>query len=856
MNELTLELPRLSDQQQAVIQSDRRFNIVGAGRNAGKLTLAVEVALTSERGAIAGYPVAFFVPDADRLIKAKRRIVRLIDPLLSGRPAKTRIDLVTGGSIQFFSLETGVVDLWDQVALIVVVGASEIDGLVEMWEDALRPSLSRYRGHAWIFAKPQGSRNGFGRLFREAMRDDEWHASVLTSVANPRADLEEIEKAKADLSDETFMQEYGGEVVDGAIELSASQTVIGRDESFIQWCDRLAEEGLKVDGMPFKLDDRPAMRWVYELVPSTIEEAFGKTLILMKCAQVGFTVMEMLAMIYLSLKFMPCKIGMYLPDMKLAGIKSSERFMPVVRTIPRVYGMMTDDAQGVRRGGEGNVMVRNLGGSRFHFMWTSGKAMTESIPLDVVSFDEVQEMSIADMEKTRERMSASRIRFTLMGSTANWPDRDIHFWYKLGSQHQFWTRCPECGTFQILDDHFPDCIRFDDEAREYRYCCHKCNGWIDDSQDGEWRPANPDSRMISVHFPQFLSPTISPREIIEAYFNADDLKNFWNRKRGKPYTDPSQVPVNLEMLNECAKIGVSIGIKWKARAKGTFMGIDQMGNFNVAIIKERLPDNRQAVIHVEFIYSENPFARCDELMTQYGVACCVCEGLPNFNDAWAFAKRHKGKVFIAGYSDMADEMLRWGDSRLNAMDRKTDEDSRVQYTVTLDQYKCMQTSMARFQNKTCLFPDPQGLNQEISEKGVKKTVPVLKDLAFLHFTRTALVAEKDEEQKKYRRKVVKVGIDPHTSYANMLCDVAWARAFGTNSFILPDGSSPASDVAKEVTDAMPGLPSGVVGIFEQAAETDICGKCANYDPDTGLCVDRGFFVKRLDPACLAFIPAE
>ena len=113
--------------------------------------------------------------------------------------------------------------------------------------------------------------------------------------------------------------------------------VIPDGMTFREWCEQLGRDGMKVDGKPFTLDDRPAMAWIYDQIPSTKEEAYRYVLVLMKCAQVGFTVMEMLAMIFLSLKFMPCKIGMYLPDMKLAGIKSSERFMPIARTIPPVY---------------------------------------------------------------------------------------------------------------------------------------------------------------------------------------------------------------------------------------------------------------------------------------------------------------------------------------------------------------------------------------------------------------------------------------------------------------------------------------------------------------------------------------
>lgn len=848
--EVTISLPALSRKQRLVLEGAKRFNLVSGGRDSGKTTLAIDVACDSPLGAIHGHKVAYFVPDDDALVTVKRRLFHILEPMIGPRPQRNRIDLYGGGAIFLFSLEDGVVDLWDQVSLIVVDDAAKIEGFYEIWEDVLRQYLVRSRGQAWIFAKPRGSKNGFGRLFREHMADDTWQVVQLPSDANPKADVKAIVQAKADLDEVEFLQEYRGEVVDVPIELSASQTIIGRDESFLGWCERLAADGLKVDGIPFRLDDRPTMRWIYSLIPSSIEEAFGKQLILMKCAQVGFTVMEMLAMIYLALKFMPCKIGMYLPDMKLAGIKSSERFMPIVRTVPPAYRLMMEEVHGARRGGEGNILVRNMGGSRFHFLWTSGKAMTESVPLDVVSFDEVQEMSIADMEKTAERMSASRIRYTLMGSTANWPDRDIHFFYKKGQQFQFWTRCPDCGTHQILDDHFPECIRFVDG--DYRYVCHECGGVIRDSQEGEWRPANPEARYVSVHYPQFLSPTISPREIIEAYFNADDMKNFYNRKRGKPYLDPSQVPVDLEMLNDCARIGMSMGVEWKSRGAGTFMGIDQMGAFNVVLIAERLSTGHMAMIHAEEIYDNDPFSRCDVLMAQYGVTVCCVETLPNYNDAKRFAGRHPGKVFLAGYAEIKDDMLRWGDSVPNSMDRKTAEEDRDRYTVTLDQYKCMQVAMKRIQNRVCVFPDPDGLVQEVSEKGLRKNVALLKERVFLHFTRTALVADLDDEERKYRRRVVKVGLDPHFSYAYMLLNVAWARSHGTTMFINPADDVEVSEVLARVERSMPGLPSSVVSMMDLSGE--VCGRCVCFD--NGTCSDRGFLVQATDPGCPIFIEKD
>lgn len=657
--------------------------------------------------------------------------------------------------------------------------------------------------------------------------------------------------------------------------------------TFRQWCEGLAAQGLKVDGHPFRLDDRPAMAWISDQVPSAEDEAYRLVLVLMKCAQVGFTVMEMLATIYLGLRFGPATVGLFLPDMKLAGLKSSERFMPLVRSAPGVHKLMTMDAPdgSGRKTGEGNVYTRRIGEAMFVFSWTSGKATTESIPMDVLAFDEVQEMTLEQMEKTLERLSASEVRFVLMGSTANWPDADIHHWYKRGSQHRFHTECPRCGTARPLDDYFPACIRWMEALDAWRYVCGNpsCGAVIEDSQRGGWVADNPQAdppvdpsvpradralRIRSIHFPQFLSPTISPGDIMFAYNTATDLKNFFNRKLGKPYLDPSQVPVTLEHLERCVEAGRAAGVAWKARARDTFMGIDQMGNFNVVVVKERMPDGRQAVVHVEEIYSADPFARCDELMEAYGVAVAVAEINPNYNDAKRFANRWPRRVFICdSFGRIAEGMIAWGDAAgLDSSDRRTDESERDRYTLRMDQYKCMQVSMARLTAKTplCLFPDPQGLVQEVVEKGVRQTVAVL-PRAFHHFTKTALVAEKDGETNQYRRAVKKVGIDPHFSYANMLCDVAWARSHGTGMFILP-GAEPmggppkagAREAMGAMAQALPPTVQAMLGHPDLPAG-DLCGRCGHYGDkarESAACGWRGFQVRARDRGCGFFVRDE
>lgn len=870
MTKLKISLPAPHPAQKKAIAKASRFNAICMGEKGGKTTLGVEVLLMSPRGALSGkQPVAWFSPTKELLSEVKREVKRAINPFIKRQVNARRIELLNGNTIDFYSLDE-LPNAFPQYGLIVVDDVRRVPGFLASFEDILSECLREHDGEGWFLSDAYGKRNDFYRLFQRGMTDESWSCWQFPSDCNPHLP-DEIRREMQEVSEPEYRQRFQAEFLDVAVELTAAQRVIGANETFRQWCERLAKEGLKVDGKPFKLDDRPSMAWIYDQVPCNADEAYRLVLVLMKCAQVGFTVLEMLATIYLGLKFQPSTIGMFLPDMVLAGLKSAERFMPIVRTVPAVHKLMTmDDPNGNgRKAGEGNVRTRRIGEAMFVFSWTSGRATTESIPMDVLSFDEVQEMTLEQMEKTQERLSASDIRFSLMGSTANWPDADIHHWYKRGSQHRFHTECPECGSKKPLDDYFPDCIKFDSDMGRYRYVCP--NGhWLDDTQRGEWIADNPDAdrpvdlavpkkerplRIRSIHFPQFLSPTISAEEIIFAYNNATDMKNFYNRKLGKPYLDPSQVPVTLEHLANCVAAGKLAGVQWKSRARNTYMGIDQMGNFNVHVIKERMQDGRQAIVHIEETYSADPFARSSELMEQFSVDVCVVEINPNYNDAKKFAQRHPGRVFICNsFGSIVEGMIHWGDTpKQNASDRRTDDEAQDRYTLKMDQYKCMQVSMSRFTSEppTCLIPDPQGLVQEVIDKGHKHLAAIAPRM-FTHFTKTALVAEKDDETNQFRRSVKKIGIDPHFSYANMLCDVAWSRAHGTSTFYLPqEGKSHG----RPLQPGEIGVPDQIAAALEelQAARSETCGGCVNRDPETGLCSEQRVMTAAKDPGCWAFI---
>jgi len=164
----------------------------------------------------------------------------------------------------------------------------------------------------------------------------------------------------------------------------------------------------------------------------------------------------------------------------------------------------------------------------------------------------------------------------------------------------------------------------------------------------------------------------------------------------------------------------------------------------------------------------------------------------------------------------------------------------------------------------CLFPDPDALEQDVLDNGKKTRIALCRDWVFTHFTKTALIIENEGDEskakkggmqiaRKTRAKVAKVGIDPHYSYANMLCDVAWARNHGTGLVFFPDTKPKEQDVAA-IVQAVPGMPASVAAkMIDVPAEGDVCGRCTGYDKDTRLCMERGFRVKEASPGCDIFV---
>jgi hypothetical protein len=139
-----------------------------------------------------------------------RNVNDMLAPLiLRSNMQERRIELITGGVLEFWAVDTPDVARGRKYKRVIIDEAAMIRYLKEAWEKAIRPTLTDYAGDAFFLSTPQG-RNFFWELYRRGQDDsqDIWRSWRYPSAANPYLPPNEIVQAKADLPELAFNQEY------------------------------------------------------------------------------------------------------------------------------------------------------------------------------------------------------------------------------------------------------------------------------------------------------------------------------------------------------------------------------------------------------------------------------------------------------------------------------------------------------------------------------------------------------------------------------------------------------------------------------------------------------------------------
>ncbi len=160
--------------------------------------------------ALDGKPVAWFSPTYKMLTETWRELRRNLQPVTTRvSEQEHRIELLGGGVIECWSLETPDGCRGRKYKRIVIDEAAMIRDLMATWQMVIRPTLTDYQGDAWFLSTPRGM-NDFQHLYNYAHdgNHEDWAAWCMPTSTNPYIPGEELESAKRDMGPLAYAQEY------------------------------------------------------------------------------------------------------------------------------------------------------------------------------------------------------------------------------------------------------------------------------------------------------------------------------------------------------------------------------------------------------------------------------------------------------------------------------------------------------------------------------------------------------------------------------------------------------------------------------------------------------------------------
>jgi len=673
---------------------------------------------------------------------------------------------------------------------------------------------------------------------------------------------------------------------------------LARTLRFVDWVLR---RKFIADREPINFDLWAYLKPMYDAVP---EDLAGYDDTTMKSSQGGATIRVLLIPPWAGARYAPIQFGYFLPTQD-GTYDMSDRFLRLVQSDRAVHALMGRDLPGddTRRQqsiDEGAMSVRRLAGSVIFFLYTEGRISTESKPLDILIFDEVQEMAAADVQKADQRIKASDLKAKFRVSTANFEGEDIHAHFLRSDQREWHTtcRCPDGIVLSAPEYWHPQkgvtCVGWGNGStpgvpREPFWLCPKCGTNLGPGgrtlrvQQGRYISHAPgNAPRVGWQFGQMLSPKVRAREIIDEWANRASTQGFYNRVLGRPFTDPDVVPITDAVLQEAEAKGVAQGLQWgkpgRDEVDGIFMGVDHMTLLNVVVIKGvSVATGRIRLLWLGWIAQGDPFRETAELMRAYRVRYAALEELPNGTPAFNFAKHFDGRVFVVTrYQPLPSEPVIWDDRALEKVSvRRTADEARVRWTVGVDQHRMMSWSLARFTNGEVEMPDSRGLmvRMRLEPGQPERDVALCREVYWRHLKSVALMTElpkqHEDELRQPRRFVQKLGTDdPHFAYANMLCDVAIIRAYGRTRFLatgfevgaMPKKTEPTpSTYGEQLQVAQPTTPVPIAATLDgptvASADAVTCGTCANSVERAGRlwCQPRSFYVTPKLDACPQYI---
>jgi len=403
-----------------------------------------------------------------------------------------------------------------------------------------------------------------------------------------------------------------------------------------------------IDGNPFSFEGHDYLRGIYR------EES--ALVVVRKAAQMGASEYAISRALHFAVTH-GGRVIYFFPSDNDVGEFSRDRFAPAVAESEYLTGLVRDtDTAGLKQIGLGTI----------YFRGTNSRVRMKSVPGDFLVFDELDEMTPANVELARKRLGHSEWGWELDVSTPSMPGYGIDGAFLATDQRHWLLRCPGCSSWRCLEDEFEQHHGNPEDPR-HEICfvqgepgaedlvCTSCGHKLDPAQ-GAWVAKYPDRPQRGYHVSKFASTVLSQREremgaqtkpaaLLAEWCQTDFPGEFYNSELGLPYLPAEGGLSEQDLLELVGPYGMT------ARGKGCVMGVDQ-GNGLHVVVKEPHESGLVFTVRVHHEPRTDPtFSHLDHFMAAFDVRAVVIDGLPNTHAARAFAQRFPGRVWLSYYGN-------------------------------------------------------------------------------------------------------------------------------------------------------------------------------------------------------------
>lgn len=202
----------LTPAQDQIAQNKARFRVVNCGRRFGKTTLAVLEMIAkaySKDDTRIAYVAPTYQQARDIAWQDLKRIALPVAAAINESRLEIEIKTQDNGKSKISlrgweSIETMRGQKFD---FLVIDEIASMRNWWINWEEVIRPTLTDRKGEVLFISTPKGF-NHFYDLYNKELEDKDFKSFHFTSYDNPYLPKEEIDKAKREMLDDRFAQEY------------------------------------------------------------------------------------------------------------------------------------------------------------------------------------------------------------------------------------------------------------------------------------------------------------------------------------------------------------------------------------------------------------------------------------------------------------------------------------------------------------------------------------------------------------------------------------------------------------------------------------------------------------------------